>query len=146
MSEQRRGLDIAVITGIIAALIAFLGNVIVTYVQGRNQLEIEKRKLESSLITKAITDDIQNTKKMFKLYLEAGLLRDEDGKITKFLKNEENIPTLPSSKGAIACYSHNQEGSSYSVGGDIYVMGIIDGLRGRYIGRIFQPEDMKVKI
>jgi hypothetical protein len=42
MSEQRRTFDIAVITGIIAALIAFLGNVVVTYVQGRNQLRIER--------------------------------------------------------------------------------------------------------
>ena len=139
MSEQRRTFDIAVITGIIAALVAFLGNVVVTYVQGRNQLRIEKSQHESALITKAITDDLETTTRMFKFYLGAGLVSDEEGRIAKFIENQENIPTLPST-GAIACYSHFQEGSSYSIGGNIYVMGIIDGIKGRYIGRIFHPE------
>ncbi|MBE8988042.1 MULTISPECIES: hypothetical protein [unclassified Nostoc] len=40
--------------------------------------------------------------------------------------------------GYIACYSRNEEGSIYSVGGGIYVMGQIR-LQGRYIGRIFHP-------
>ncbi|MEH1873789.1 hypothetical protein [Nostoc sp.] len=40
--------------------------------------------------------------------------------------------------GYIACYSRNQEGSIYSVGGGIYVMGQIR-LQGHYSGRIFQP-------
>ncbi|MEH2380264.1 MAG: hypothetical protein V7K27_15490 [Nostoc sp.] len=46
--------------------------------------------------------------------------------------------------GYIACYSHNQEGSIYSVGGGIYVMGQIR-LQGGYIGRIFQPKGYEGK-
>ena len=41
--------------------------------------------------------------------------------------------------GYIACYSHNQEGSAYSVGDEIFVMGQIR-LQGQYIRRIFHPK------
>ncbi len=41
--------------------------------------------------------------------------------------------------GYAACYSHQERGSAYSVGSDIYVMGQVR-LRGDYDGRIFQPE------
>jgi hypothetical protein len=72
-------------------------------------------------------------------------LRDEDGRIANFLKTQkENLPTLPA-KGSIACYSHNQVGSSYAVGGNTYVMGIVPGLNGRYFGRIFQPAGFENK-
>ena len=39
----------------------------------------------------------------------------------------------------IAAYSHNKKGSAYSVGGDIYVMGLIR-LKGEYVGRICHPK------
>jgi len=66
--------------------------------------------------------------------------------LTRVLSKGEtgNIPIHPS-KGAIACYSHSEAGSSYSVGKDIYVMGIVSSLKGRYIGRIFQPEGYEGK-
>lgn len=87
-------------------------NVVVTYVQARNQLELESRKHEWDLISKAITSDLESTTKMLSFYVNAGLVRDDGGKMADFLTNhKEDIPTLPS-MGAIACYSHNQEGSS----------------------------------
>lgn len=46
--------------------------------------------------------------------------------------------------GYIACYSHNQKGSIYPVGGDIYVMGQIR-LQGKYIGRVFEPKGYEGK-
>ncbi|MGI2904865.1 hypothetical protein [Tolypothrix sp. VBCCA 56010] len=46
--------------------------------------------------------------------------------------------------GYIACYSRNEEGSIYSVGGGIYVVGQIR-LQGRYIGRIFHPKGYEGK-
>jgi hypothetical protein len=46
--------------------------------------------------------------------------------------------------GYIACYSRNQEGSIYSVGGGIYVMGQIR-LQGQYIDRIFHPKGYEDK-
>ncbi|HEY9849223.1 MAG TPA: hypothetical protein V6D28_07175 [Leptolyngbyaceae cyanobacterium] len=46
--------------------------------------------------------------------------------------------------GYVACYSRNEEGSIYSVGGGIYVMGQIR-LQGRYIGRIFHPKGYENK-
>jgi hypothetical protein len=149
-AARPRGIDLAILASIFAALIAFLGNLVVTSIQDSNQLEVEKlknrnelameeRKHQSDLVDKAITSDLESTKKLFKFYLDTGLLTDSGGRIAKFLKNDKNIPVLPS-KGSIACYSHSEVGSSYSVGKDIYVMGIVDGLKGRYVGRTFQPE------
>jgi hypothetical protein len=40
--------------------------------------------------------------------------------------------------GYVAVYTHDQEHSAYSVGGDIYVAGLIR-VQGSYIGRIFYP-------
>jgi C1A family cysteine protease len=55
---------------------------------------------------------------------------------------ERTLPTVnkytESDGGYIACYSHNEEGSVYSVGNGIYVMGQIR-LQGQYIGGIFHP-------
>ena len=41
--------------------------------------------------------------------------------------------------GYIAAYTHNPEKGVYSVGGEIYVMGLIR-LKGTYRGRVFHPE------
>jgi hypothetical protein len=149
-AARPRGIDWAILASIFAALIAFLGNLVVSNMQASNQLAVEKlkndeqlqleqKKHQSSLVEKAITSDLESTKKLFKFYLDTGLLSDPNGRIATFLTKNEDVPTLPS-KGAIACYSHSEAGSSYPVAGDIYVMGIIDGLNGRYNGRIFQPE------
>jgi hypothetical protein len=55
---------------------------------------------------------------------------------------EKVLPTVNKYEGSdggyIACYSRNQEGSIYSVGDGIYVMGQIR-VQGKYIGRIFHP-------
>ena len=57
--------------------------------------------------------------------------------------SQRQLPTINLFKGRpggyIACYSHHEAGSAYSVGDSIYVMGQIR-LPGRYEGRIFQPK------
>ncbi len=75
----------------------------------------------------------------FKVYVK------EDGSVTNwntFGYQERLLPTINKYQGSdggyIACYSRNQEGSIYSVGGGIYVMGQIR-LQGKYIERIFHP-------
>jgi hypothetical protein len=56
--------------------------------------------------------------------------------------SERVLPTVNRYKGTdggyIACYSRNKEGSIYSVGDGIFVMGQIR-LQGKYIGKIFHP-------
>ncbi len=55
------------------------------------------------LISKAITTDLESTRKMLWFYVSAGLVRDDGGKMTDFLKNhKDDIPTLPS-VAAVAC-------------------------------------------
>ncbi len=41
--------------------------------------------------------------------------------------------------GFIACYSHNDDAPSYSVGDGIHVKGFIS-MQGQYLGRIFHPD------
>ena len=47
-------------------------------------------------------------------------------------------PYTGSDGGYVAVYTHDQEHSVYSVGGDIYVAGLVR-VQGHYIGRIFYP-------
>ncbi|ELR99180.1 toll/interleukin-1 receptor domain-containing protein [Gloeocapsa sp. PCC 73106] len=57
--------------------------------------------------------------------------------------NFSRLPTVNDFVGYpgcyVACYSHTKEGSQYSVGGNIYVMGQIR-VEGRYEGRICKPK------
>lgn len=45
--------------------------------------------------------------------------------------------------GYIAVYTHDRKAGVYSVGGGIYVMGLIR-VEGRYVGRIFVPKGYKL--
>jgi hypothetical protein len=52
------------------------------------------------------------------------------------------VPTDSTFRGApgcyVACYAHRAEGAAYSVGGDIYVHGLVR-VPGRYSGRVCRP-------
>jgi hypothetical protein len=90
----------------------------------------------------AVGRDVKNSP----ITINFGLTQEQfEETLRRVLKGETgNIPIRPS-RGAIACYSHSEVGSSYSVGQDIYVVGIVSDLVGRYIGRIFQPEGYEGK-
>ena len=98
------------VVAIIAALIGFLGNSFVTYLQGWNNLVLEREKLSSSLqieneerqtslILKAIeTGDQETAAKNLVFFINVGFLQDPEGKILAFasnLENTEDIPVLP---------------------------------------------------
>lgn len=75
----------------------------------------------------------------FKVYI------NEEGSILNHPEEgfaEKVLPTFNHYKGEdggyVAFYTHEKEGSIYSVGGDIYVFGQIR-VQGQYIGRIFYP-------
>ena len=142
MSDSDKGVNWTVFTGIAAAFVAFIGNLVVTYVQAQNTLALETQRHESELVNKAITDDLPSTRKMLKFYVDTGLIHNDN--LAHALKDDQNIPTLIS-KGALACYSHYEKGSSYAVSSDIFVMGIVEGIRGKYVGRIFQPQGFEGK-
>ena len=58
-------------------------------------------------------------------------------------EREQIMPVVTLSQqnnGFIACYSHNNDAPSYSVGGNIHVKGFIS-MQGQYLGRIFHPAD-----
>jgi len=97
-----------VVIGIAAALLGFLGNVVATYLQGRNSLDLEKTKHEasraletdkfrSSIIIEAIkTGDPAKAAKNIEFFLQAGFIEDQTGKISKYIAERANVPVLPS--------------------------------------------------
>ena len=85
-----------IIVGIVAALIGFMGNVIATYFQGRNSLEIERQKQQGSLIIEAIkTGNPDSAATNLKFLLEAGLINDPSGQLRRYISRQGQVPVLP---------------------------------------------------
>ncbi len=80
----------------------------------------------------------------FKVYVkdERVVNRPYPGFIEKILPTVNKY--MGNNGGYIACYSRSKQGSIYSVGGGIYVMGQIR-LEGKYKGRIFEPKGYEGK-
>jgi hypothetical protein len=94
----------ALLIGIIAAFITVSGNLVVTSIQGRNSLELESQKSQTSLILQAIkTGDRQKALENLKFFIDAGFIQDENNKITSLLKSGGIIPVLPSDVEIMAC-------------------------------------------
>ena len=83
-------------TGIIAALVGFVGTGVGAYMQGRSQLNIERLKFESNLILKAIeTGNREEAKNNLLFLVHAGFIEDTGGKIAALAKDPSAIPVLP---------------------------------------------------
>jgi trypsin-like peptidase len=98
-----------IIVGILAALIGFLGNVIATYFQGENALEIEHQKQQGSLITEAIkTGNPDSAAKNLIFLLEAGLIDDPTGKLRQRISRKEQVPVLPARDAPLPSFGIGQ--------------------------------------
>lgn len=61
-----------------AAIIALISTFISSQITGFNNIKVEKKKLESSLILKAIdTDDYRKSLENLQFFLKIGLLKDQ---------------------------------------------------------------------
>jgi hypothetical protein len=77
LSQPNAGLIIGGVIGIISALVA-------NFLQSRSAIELERQKLESTLITKAVeTLDPAVSSRNLRFLLKAGLIRDPDGRIAR---------------------------------------------------------------
>jgi hypothetical protein len=124
-----KGADLLIQSGILAAVVAFAGNLWVTHQANKANLNLEKRKHESELIIQAIDPhNIRKSRKMLKFIVDVGLIEDSS-KLKKLLEVPGN---LPATRGAVACYAHRDNGSTPAVA-------LIEDLPGRYDGRIFKP-------
>ena len=121
-------------SGVVAALIAFLGNLWVNHQTNKAELLLENRRHDAQLILNAIDPhDVGKSREMLTFILDAGLLYDP-GELKNLLNEPGNLPT---SRGAIACYTHPPVGS---VNGGYQVVGFIEDVPGHYEGRIFKPK------
>jgi hypothetical protein len=85
---------------IIVAIVGFVGTFTATYVAGLQNQKLEKIKLESNLLLKAVeTGDINKNKINIKFLLDAGFISDEQGKLRKLLTDSTANLELPSPSG-----------------------------------------------
>ena len=124
-------------SGVVAALIAFLGNVWVTHQGNVASLMQEKRKHDADMILQAIDPtDIGRTREMLKFIIDANLI-ENSGDLKSLLEEPGN---LPATRGAIACYAHQNEDGASGTEGPIRVVGIVEDIPGYYEGRLFRPQ------
>ncbi len=82
------------------AMITILAGIIGTFlgatVQGYFNLDLEKKKMESSLIIQAIeTGNNKQSAKNLNFLVSAGFINDPDNKISNLIGSDETIPVLP---------------------------------------------------
>jgi hypothetical protein len=83
--------------GIVAsAVIALISNAFVTWLNGKNQFYLEKQKAEINFALEAVkTGDPETAKANLKFLIEAGLIEDQNGHISK-LVGANKVLVLPS--------------------------------------------------
>lgn len=85
-----------ILVGIVAALLGFIGNLIATAIQARNAFDLEREKLQGSLVIESIkTGDTAAAAKNLEFLLKTGLLHDPQSRISKYLAQSSHIPVLP---------------------------------------------------
>jgi hypothetical protein len=109
-----------------ATFIGLIGNLVVTFIQGRNNAEIESRKSQAAMIAEAIkTGDEAKAKRNLLFFLDAGLITDPDGRIRTALQQPSGTPVLPSGVDALLARREAEEVShlidDLVARGDIYV-------------------------
>ena len=84
---------------LVAALGLFatiLASIVQNYFQSAASRELERQRFESTLIQKALdTDSPEEAAQRLKFLASIGLITDENGKITSFIKNPDSIPVQP---------------------------------------------------
>ena len=80
-----------------AGFLGLAGNLVVTFIQGRNSADVESRKSQAAMIAEAIkTGDEGRAKRNVLFFLDTGLIPDPGGKIRTALQQLGGIPVLPS--------------------------------------------------
>ena len=84
---------------ILGGSIAAAGTFVGAYIQGRNNMDLERLKFESNLVLKAVeTGDRDKAKTNLLFLVDAGFIADTQGNIRKL--RDQDIPVLPTSNQA----------------------------------------------
>ena len=82
--------------GFVAGIFAVIGIVVGAVAQGVNNTNLERKKLESTLILRAIeTGDQKKSAANLSFLVKAGFIEDRNGQIAALGSNPENTPVLP---------------------------------------------------
>jgi hypothetical protein len=127
---MQKGGNFLLQSGIIAATIAMLGNLWVEHQRNQAEFRLENLRHDSELIIESIDPhDVGATREMLTFLVDVGLI-ENPGNLEDLLNEPGDLPT---SSGAIACYTRE-------AGSDIRVVGFIEEIPGHYKGRIFIPK------
>jgi hypothetical protein len=99
--EKSSSLDRNITIAIIAALIGFLGNLGVSYLNNKAAVDLEREKLKSALITDAVKDgDVDKSKERLRFLLQIKLIEDKGGLISAIVDQNLAPAILPGSSFA----------------------------------------------
>lgn len=115
----------------LTALIGLIGTCIGLLLQGSMNIGIERQRMESSLILKAIeTGNSDEAAKNLRFLLNAGLIRDEHGRIAGLVRDSNQVAVLPLRAARMA--------QRVALEADMTVFDVQDNLRARgfYIGEL----------
>jgi thiol-disulfide isomerase/thioredoxin len=91
--ELKRHGSIPLFVAILAGLVALSGNAVVALIQGRANRDLERKKFEAQLISKAVdVDDQELAARNLAFLLKAGLVEDEGGRIASLVSRPKDIP------------------------------------------------------
>lgn len=84
---------------ILVALIGFIGSITSSAIKHRSSIKVEKEKLESNLILKAIdTDDRKKSIANLKFLMEMGFIKNHYSQLSELLDNPEKQTIIPALK------------------------------------------------
>jgi hypothetical protein len=93
---QQKRKDNTFLLAVVGGLLGVLGTLINTWIQHTNEIELEKKKLNSTLIYKAIeTDDREKSIENLKFLLSLKLITDDDKTLRSILENKNILVTIP---------------------------------------------------
>lgn len=116
--EEHPAISVALASGIltiVGIIVRVLSDIILSKINKSNSISIEREKLNSNLIMKAIdTDNYRKSLNNLKFMRAIGAIKDDDGKLDKVIagKTEVNIPALRTGKVSMKA---TNEGSNFSV-------------------------------
>jgi hypothetical protein len=101
LQSKPRWIDLSVPGAtVIVAVVGFLGSFLATYIKGWSDIELMRQKYDSDLVLKAVAADSAQSRENLKFLLEAGLIKDADGRVAKAVADKNLSIRIASQVGA----------------------------------------------
>jgi thioredoxin len=91
--EVKRHSVTPLVAAVVAGVVALAGNAVVAIIQGQANRDLERRKLEAQLISKAVdVNDHDAAARNLAFLISTGLVEDREGRIASLVKEPKRIP------------------------------------------------------